>query len=75
MLYSMGYPPKKVKKPKHFLLDSRSFAVPHSGRGGGGMLGVHFRWDCTVGLSERPPHPRENELILSCLILVYSVAK
>ena len=40
MLYSMGYPPKKVKKPKHFLLDSRSFAVPHSGRRG--MLGVHF---------------------------------
>ena len=47
MLYSMGYPPKKVKKPKHFLLDSRSFAVPHSGRGGDAwgtfLLGL-YRW-------------------------------
>ena len=41
MLYSMGCPPKMVKKPKHFLLDSRSFAVPHSGRGGG-CLGYIF---------------------------------
>ena len=24
--------------------------------GGGGVLGVHFRWDGTFGLSERPPH-------------------
>ena len=48
MLYSMGYPPKKVKKPKHFLLDSRSFAVPHSGRGGGDAWGTFslglYRW-------------------------------
>ena len=55
MLYSMGYPPKKVKKPKHFLLDSRSFAVPHSGRGGGGG-GLGYIFAGIVPLASQNAH-------------------
>ena len=73
MLYSMGYPRKRLRNRNTSCSTQGALRCLIAGEGG--MLGVHFRWDCTVGLSERPPHPRENELILSCLILVYSVAK